>query len=130
MILGTLDHTKKFLAEPTGEFTRGPPPSDRCELIREEARVNFRETIAMANRWHDSDDWKPWTPPTLEDEVQRLDDPDAPRPEIIANEEKYRQQLQTATTAYCRASAPSGRDSLEPSQMEKTAVAILDFCRS
>ena len=53
------------------------------ELNREEAKAKVQETIAMVNRWHDSDDWKPWTPPTFEDEVRRLDDPDAPRPGII-----------------------------------------------
>ena len=83
----------------------------------------------MVDRWHDSDDWEPWTPPTFEEGV-RLDDPDAPRPEIIANEKKYRQQLQNVTTAHCRVSALSGRDTLEPSQIEMTAVAIHDFCRS
>ena len=62
--------------------------------------------------------------------MRRLDDSDAPRPEIIANEMKYRQQLQNVTTAHCRASALSGRDTLEPSQIEKSAVAIFDFCRS
>ena len=61
-------------------------------MSRDEARAEVRETIAMVNRWHNSDDWKPWTPPTLEDEVRRLDDPDAPRLEIIANEERYRQR--------------------------------------
>ena len=92
--------------------------------------MKVRETIAMVNRWHDSDDWKPWTPTTFEDEVRRLDDPDASRPEIIANEIKYRQQLQNATTAHCRVSALSGRDTLEPSQIEKSAVAILYVWRS
>ena len=100
------------------------------ELNREEAKAKVQETIAMVNRWHDSDDWKPWSPPTFEDEVRRLDDPDAARPEIIANETKYRQQFQNVTTAHQRASALSGRDTLEPSQIEKTAVAIFDFCRS
>ena len=114
----TLDHDKKLTAKPT------------CELSREEARVKVRETIAMVNRCHGSDDWRAWTPPTVEDEVRRLDDPDALRLEIIANEEKYRQQLQTTTTAHCRASALSGRDTLEPSQIAKTAVATLDFCLS
>ena len=59
----------------------------------------------------------------------RLDDPDAPSLEIIAKEMKYRQQLQNATTAHRRASVLSGRDSLEPSQIEITAIVILDFCR-
>ena len=60
-------------------------------LSRDEARVKVQETIAMVDRWYDSDDWKPWTPPTPEEELRMLDDPSAPRPEIIANEERHRQ---------------------------------------
>ena len=84
----------------------------RCvlEWSRDEAKVKVRETIAMVDRWLDSDDWKPWTPPTLEEELRRLDDPDAPRPEIIANEERHRQRVQIVTTAPVRASIVSGRD--------------------
>ena len=44
----------------------------------------------LVDRWHDSDDWKP-----------------------------YRQHSQNVTTAHCRASALSGRDTLDPSQIEK-----------
>ena len=62
--------------------------------------------------------------------MRRLDDSDAARPEIIANEIKYRQHLQQNTTAHARASANSGRDTLEPTQIEKTAVALLEYCRS
>ena len=51
------------------------------------------------------------------------------RPEIAANEYKHR-LIQIATTAHSRASVLSGRDTLDPTQMEMTAVAILDFCRS
>ena len=40
------------------------------ELSRDEARVKVREIVAMVDRWHDRDDWKPWTPPTFEDEVR------------------------------------------------------------
>ena len=86
--------------------------------------MKVRETIAMVDRWHDSDDWKPWTPPTLEEELRRLDDPGALRPEIIANEEKHRQRIQIATTAPVRASIVSGRDVLDPTPIERAAVVI------
>ena len=86
--------------------------------------MKVRETIAVVDRWHDSDDWKPWTSPTIEEELRRLDDLDAPRPEIIVNVEKYRQRIQIATTAPVRASIVSGRDVLDPTPNERTAVAI------
>jgi len=44
-----LGRHKKLPAETSGEFARGPSPSDRCELSREEAKVKVRETIAMVN---------------------------------------------------------------------------------
>ena len=56
--------------------------------------------------------------------MRRLDDPDAPRPEIIANEEKHRQRVQIATTAPVKASIVSGQDVLDPTPIERTAVAI------
>ena len=60
----------------------------------------------------------------------RLDDPGAPRPEIIATEEKHRQRIQIATTAPVRASIVSGRDVLDPTPIEKTAVAIAQLIAS
>ncbi len=100
--LGRLDFSSRSEV-PLGHHKKLPR-----ELNREEAKAKVQEMIAIVNRWHDSDDWKPWTPPTLEDEVGWLDDLDAPCPEIIANEMKYRQQLQNVTTAHRRASALSG----------------------
>ena len=53
------------------------------------------------------------------------------RPEIAANEEgyvsEYRQLMQNYTTAQQRASASSGRDVLDPTPIEKAAIAILGF---
>ena len=64
--------------------------------------------MAIVDRWYDSDDWKPWSPPSSEDEVRQRADPDAMRPEITANEENHRQLIKIATTAHSRASALSG----------------------
>jgi hypothetical protein len=139
--LVSLDHDKKSATVPldhlsTRSLTSVPldPLSSRSSvpldllssrsLSRDEANAKVRETIAMVDRWYDSDDWKPWTPPTPEEELARLDDPSAPRPEIIANEELYRQRSQIATTALIRASTTSGRDVLDPTPIEMTAVAI------
>ena len=100
------------------------PARSVLDLNHDEASMNVRETIAMVDRWLDSDNWKPWTPPTFEEELRRLDDPDAPRPEIIDNEERHRQRVQIATTVPVRASIVSGRDVLDPTPIERTAVAI------
>jgi hypothetical protein len=55
------------------------------------------------------------------------------RSEIAANEERYvsehRQLMQNHTTAQQRASASSGRDVLDPTPIEKAAMAIID-CQS
>ena len=48
------------------------------------------------------------------------------RPEIAANEEMHRQRIQIATTTP-RASIVSGRDVLDPTPVERTALAIADF---
>ena len=85
----------------------------------------------MVDRWFDSDDWNPWTPPSPEEVERQRSDPDAPRPEIVANEEKcmleYRQIIQNPTTAHPRSWADSGRDVLDPTPIETTAVVIIDF---
>jgi len=53
------------------------------------------------------------------------------RSEIAANEEKYileyRQLMQNPTTAQQRASASSGREVLDPTPIEKAAMAIVDY---
>ena len=61
--------------------------------------------------------------------MRKRADPHAMRHEIAANEEKHR-LTQIATTAHPRASVLSGQDTLDPPQIEMSAVAILDFCRS
>ena len=81
----------------------------------------------MFDRWYDSADWKPWTPFLFKDDVRQRPDPDAPRPEIAANEEKHRQLIEVATTARSRTSALSGRDVLDPSQMEKLQLLFWTF---
>jgi hypothetical protein len=99
-------------------------------LSRDEAKAKVRETIAVVDRWYDSDDWKPWSPPTPEEEVRNRASPSAMRSEIAMNEEKYlleyRQLIQIPTTAQHRASADSGREVLDPTPIEKAAVAIVD----
>ena len=95
-------------------------------LSRDGAKARVQETIAIVDRWYRSDDWKPWSPPSSEDDVRQRADPDARLPEIAANQYKHR-LIQIATTAHSRASVRSGRDTLDPIQMEMTAVAILDF---
>jgi hypothetical protein len=99
------------------------------ELSRDGAKAKVQETIAIFDRWYDSDDWKPWSSPSNEDEVRPQADPDAMRPEIAENEHKHR-LIKIATTAHPRASVLSGRDTLDPTQIEMSAVAIFDFCRS
>jgi len=91
--LVSLDQDKKSAGVALGPIVhkKSTVPLDHLSsrsLSRDEARVKVQETIAMVDRWYDSDDWKPWTPPTPEEEFRRLDDPSAPRPEIIANEER------------------------------------------
>ena len=65
---------------------RKPTSSSSFELSRDGARSKVRETIAVVDRWYDSDDWKPWSPPTPEEEVRNRYNPDAMRSEIAKNE--------------------------------------------
>ena len=116
---------------PTSVSVTGLPRSIAFELSRDEGKAKVRETIAMVDRWYDSDDWKPWTPPTPEEELRQRSDPDAMRPEIADNEERYvleyRQLMQNPTTVQQRASASSGREVLDPTPIEKAAVAIVNY---
>ena len=90
--LGTLGRCKKSAAPTRPELS--------CDEVQ--------ETIAIVDRWYDSIyDWKPWSPPSSEDEVRHRAGPDAMRPEIATNEEKHRQLIQIATSVHSRASALS-----------------------
>ena len=98
---------------PLGRFKKSMTPTRSVlELSRDEAKAIVQETIAIVDRLYDSDDWKPCSPPSSEDEVRQRADPDAMHPEIAANEEKHRLS-QIATTVHPRASvslpANSGR---------------------
>ena len=73
-----------------GRFKKSMTPTRPVlELSRDEAKAKVQETIAIVDRWYDSDDWKPWSPHSSEDEVRQRADPDAMRPEIAANETKH-----------------------------------------
>ena len=76
------------------------------DLSRDEGNARVQETTAIFDRWYDSDDWKPWSPLSSEDEARQRAGPDAMRPEIAANEYQHR-LIQIATTAHSRASALS-----------------------
>ena len=60
------------------------------------------DEVTVVDRWHDSDDW---------------------------NDHKHR-LIRIPTTSHPGASVFSGRDTLDPTQIEMSAVAILEFCRS
>ena len=66
------------------------PTRSVLELSRGEAKAKVQETIAIVDRWYDSDDWKPWSSPSSEDEVRQRADPGAMCPEIAANEHMHR----------------------------------------
>ena len=105
-------------------------PSNNSELSRDEARARVRETIAVVARWYDSDDWKPWSPPTPEEEVRNRSNPNAMRSEIAKSEEKYLpeySQTRASADIAIRASADSGREVWDPTPIEKAAVAIVDY---
>lgn len=60
------------------------PPTDHKVLTSEEAKANVKETIAIVDRWMDSDAWVPWSPPTSEHEQRLRARPGSMRPEIEA----------------------------------------------
>ena len=55
-----------------GRFKKSTMPTRSVlELSRDEAKAKVKETIAIVDRWYDSDRWKPWSSPSSEDEVRR-----------------------------------------------------------
>ena len=84
------------------------PEINTCgEPTREEHRARIQDTIASVDRWMDSDDWAPWSPPSdnelaeIKDKMKK--DPDYMRPEIASNELRHKECLSSEidkTTAH------------------------------
>ena len=61
---------------------------------REVIQARIRNSMAVVDRWFDSDDSVPWSAPTAKDEVRLKAGPQSMRPEIARNEERL--QITTA----------------------------------
>ena len=55
---------------------------------REEIQASITNTMAVVDRWFDSGDYVPWSPPTAEHKVRLQADPQSVRPEIARKEER------------------------------------------
>ena len=142
----SLDHNKKS----PGRDSRSSSPTFICEDAsrvvlppadepgKGETQEERRPTSSYANDFelsrdearYNSDDWISWSPLMPEEGMRDRANSNNGRSEIAAIWEEFKlecRQLKQNTTAQHRASADSGREVLDPTPIEKAAMAIVDY---